>query len=226
MPLTVPELKTLLQPQISPNSDSEFLRLLQEVEIRLLETGRFLWTRARVTLTPASGIITLDDAYASILGAQVDGHPTDINAMDFEFTPDGPGEIEVTGGIGMRLIDQGLDASDVRTYKVVGCDTVTPSDIVAIVHKAPKLLYDPDISDSDIPTDATINVTCPDVGAIKLALIAISLEEQYDAAGSAKYMSLSYRRLEDRDKARRGNAVQVPALRPSGRGMRPIRTFR
>lgn len=224
MPHTVTSLKAALQAQIAPKDDQEFLRLLQEVEIRLLEAGKWQWTRTRATLTPVNGIITLDPEYASIIGAQVEGFPTPINAMDYEFTPDGVGEVEVRGGGGTRLIDQGLIGDD-RQYKLIGSDTDSLV-IEALVHKAPATLYDPESADSDIPADATENVTCPDMGALKLAMYAIIYEEASDPGNAARYMKHAYDRLNEREKARRGNAIQQPNVRPGGMGVRKIRSFR
>lgn len=222
---TVAALKELFQNQIAPGDDDEFLRLLQEAEIRVLEAGRWQWCRARATLTPVEGIITLASTYASILGAQIEGFPTPINAMDFEFAPDGIGEIEVRGGGSMRLIDQGVTDAGVRTYKVVGCDTDSLS-VEALLHKAPATLYDPDIGDSDVPDDAVTSVTCPDSGALKLVMLGIILEERYDMGGSINYFKMAYARLNEREKTRRGSAIQQPNIRPAGRGVRNIRNFR
>lgn len=226
MPLTVTQLKAMFQEKIAPARDDEFLRLLQEAEIRLLETGKWMWCRKEVTLTPVEGIITLDPEYAAILAAQVEGYPTPINSLDFEFTPDGMGEIEVTGGHGLRLIDQELDGEE-RRYKVVGrSSTELNESIVALVHKAPATLYDPDASDSGLPDDVTANVTCPDAGAIKLCMLALLMEEAHDLDSSRGYMATCYARLNDRQKTRRGNAQQTPNVRPQGKGVRGIRTFR
>jgi len=223
MPLTVLQLKTLYRDQIAPGNNEEFLRLLQEAEIRLLETGKWSWCKARDSLTSVNGIITLDSAYAAIIGAQVTGHPTSIRVEDFEFYPDGEGEIEVEGGP-LRLIDQGLDGSEQRTYKLAGAEA--DDTITAILHKAPATLYDPDIADSDVPVDATVNLTCPDSGALKLCMLAILFEEAHDLTSSRDYMATCYARLNDREKTRRGNAQAVPNLRPQGRGVRNIRSFR
>lgn len=222
---TVPQLKELFQAEIAPGDDEGFLRLLQEAEIRILEAGRWQFTRRRVELTAVNGIITLDPAYASIIGAQLDSYPASIHAMDFEFTPDGPGEIEVLGGGSLKLIDQGLTDSLERQYKVIGCDS-DDIEIVALVHLAPATLYDPEIPDSDLPAEATINLTCPDAGAMKLCMQAIIFENEHDLGASKGYMGTAYARLNEREKTRRGNAQQVPNVRPQGRGVSRIRNIR
>lgn len=217
------QLKELYRDQIAPGDNAEFLRLLQEAEIRLLETGKWAWCKVRAPLTSVNGIITLAAGYAAIIGAQVDGHPTPISVEDYEFYPDGVGEIEVEGGR-LRLIDQGLDGSDQRTYKLAGAET--DDTITAILHKAPATLYDPAIADSDVPADATVNVTCPDSGALKLCMLAIIYEESGNLDSSREFMATCYARLNDREKTRRGNAQAAPNIRPQGRGVRSIRSFR
>ena len=119
---SVDALKLRFQSQIAPGDDAEFLRLLTEADLRIMEFGKWRWSRGRVDLTPASGIVTLPIDYAAILAARVDDLPVEVEDEEYEFTPEGPGLIEVTGGANLRLIDQGLDGSDLRTYKVVGED--------------------------------------------------------------------------------------------------------
>ena len=86
---TVTSLKASLQAQIAPGNDDEFLRLLSEADMRLLEFVKFRWTRTRVTLTPVDGYVELPAEYASILGAQVGGAAVDIHDETFEFAPEG-----------------------------------------------------------------------------------------------------------------------------------------
>lgn len=225
VPYTVTQLKELFQDEIAPDDDEKFLRILQDAEIRLLETGKWMWCRKRDTLTPVNGIITLDPEYASIIGACLDSYPTTIHAMDFEFNPDGPGELEVLGGGGLKLIDQGLNDSLQRYYKVIGWDS-DDIEIIAILHRCPAMLYDPAIAESDLPADVTEDVTCPDAAAIKQTMLGIIFENAHDLGSSRGYMGLAYARLTDREKTRRGNAQQVPNVRPSGRGVSRIRSFR
>ena len=53
---TVTTLKLKLMAQIAPGNDEEFLRLLQEADDRLLEFGRWKWTRNRIMLTVVEGL--------------------------------------------------------------------------------------------------------------------------------------------------------------------------
>lgn len=223
MALTVLQLKELYRDQIAPGDNEKFLRLLQEAEIRLLEVAKWYWCKAKVPLTSVNGIITLAAGYAAIIGAQVEGHPTPISVLDYEFYPDGPGDLDVEGGH-LRLIDQGLNGNEQRTYKLTGAEA--DDTIVAIVHKAPATLYDPDIADSDVPADAVTTVTCPDSGALKLCMLAIIYEESGNLDSSRDFMATAYARLNDKEKRYRGNAQAAPNIRPQGRGVRSIRSFR
>ena len=221
---SVTSLKTTFQSQIAPGDDSEFLRILTEADIRLLEHGRWRWTRTKVVLTPVDGIITLPATYAAILGAQVGDYPSDIRAEEYEFAPDGIGDVQVGEG-STRLIDQGLNGDGLRTYKVSGyiSDGTT---ITALVHYAPVTLTDPDIPDLDVPADAVENTRCPDVAALKLMCLGIIFEEAHDMAASRQYVSTALATLDNKEKTQRGNARQSMNIRPYGPGISKIRNLR
>lgn len=223
---TVTELKTLFQDQIAPGDNEEFLRILTEADLTLLESGKWQWCKSRETLTSVDNIITLPATLASILGAHLDGFPAPLNMEDFEFGAEGPGEIDVQGGSGVRLIDQGLNGSDLRTYKVTGgeSDSLT---IVALCMKAPAILYDPDESTSDLPANATTETRCPSYKALKLAMREVIHEEASDYGNASVVKNKAVKRLDEREaNSQRGGAQPIPNIRPSGRGIRSIRTFR
>jgi hypothetical protein len=221
---TVTSLKEKFFAQIAPGDDVEFLRLLTEADMRLLEYGRWRWTKTRTTLTPVGGIITLSPAHAAILGARVDKHPVDIRDEDYEFVPGGRGEVEL--GVGnSRLIDQGLNSSDERYYKVTGY--LDDDDVVtALVHYAPVTLYDPEFSDSSVPADATTSTRCPDATALKLMMFGIVFEEANDLSAARSYIADALRSLDNKEQSQRGNATRSLSLRPNGPGIRGIRNMR
>lgn len=210
---TVAQCKTAFQAQIAPGDDATFLRVLQEADTRLLEMGRWRFCKTRTTLTPVSGIITLASNHASILGLQVNGYPTDIHAEEFEFTPDGIGDIEVGNG-GTMLIDQGLDGSGNRTYKVTGYLDAAWT-LNALVLYAPKALA--------LDTDTT---RCDSLAALKLACIAVNYEEENAVMDARNYFQLAYEVLDNQEQNKRGSARQVMNMRPHGRGVSPIQSFR
>lgn len=221
---TVTALKAMFQAQIAPGDDSEFLRILTEADMRLVEFGRWRWTKTTTTLTPSSGYVTLDSAHASILGARVDKVAVSLEGFEFEFVPGGRGEVEL--GVGSsRLIDQGLNGSGERYYKVAG--HLDNDDVVtALVHYAPVTLYDPDIPDSDLPADATVNTRCPDATALKLMMLGILMEEAHDHGGARSYIADALRSLDNKEQSQRGNASRSINFRPNGPGIRGIRSFR
>ncbi len=222
---TVASLKKALQGVIAPGNDAEFLRLLTEADLRLLQTGKYRWTRGRTTLTPTDGLIVLPANFASILGAQIDGAAKVIWDESFEFTPDGYGEVPVDGTASLMLVDQGFNDEGLRFYKVAG-HLQPDTTIYALCHFAPFTLFDPDMDDSDVPDDATSYTRCPDQAALKHVMLGITLEEANDTGGSSRYMAIAFRRLEDLEKTTRGGSKQTFNIRPNGPGLRPIRHFR
>ena len=223
MPI-VQSLQDMFQVQSAPGDDLEFLRLVTEADLRLLEMGRWRWTRGRVTLTPVSSLVTLPADYASILAARLDAYPLDIRDEEYEFVPDGIGEVEVGGAGGVRLIDQGLDGSGGRVYKLTGVTDDTKL-VYALCHYAPYTLYfSEELPASPALTEST-TTRCPSAGALKLMCLGIIFEEAHDMGSSAHYVATAIRNLNDRGQARRGGAKQSVNVRLYGPGVSGIRSF-
>jgi hypothetical protein len=205
--------KTAFQAQIAPGDDTGFLRILQEADTRLLETGRWRFCKTTTTLTPAAGLVTLASDHASILGIQIDGWPADIHAQEWEFTPDGIGNIEVGSG-GTMLIDQGLNSSGDRIYKISGY--LDPTWVInALVLYAPVALAD----DADL-------TRCDSLYALKMACFAVVYAEKNSITDSNNYFQQAVGILENQGQNQRGSARQTMSSSPAGRGVRPIRSFR
>lgn len=221
---TVTSLKEMFLGKIAPNDDDEFLRLLTEADMRLLEYGRWRWTKTRTTLTPVDGLVVLPADYASILGARVDKHAVDIRDEDYEFVPGGRGEVDL--GVGSsRLIDQGLNDDGNRHYKVAG--HLDDDDVVTVlVHYAPVTLFDPEYNDSSVPEDAVSVTRCPDATALKLMMFGIIFEEANDLGQARSYIADALRSLDNKEQSQRGNAARSVNFRPSGMGVRGIRNVR
>lgn len=224
---TVTQLKTYFMAQIVPddaNAESEFLRILTEADARLVEFGKWKWTRRRGTLTPVNGIVTLPREYSSILGARVGKEAVDLRDEEYEFTPGGPGEIDLGTGYS-RLIDQGLDDDELRYYKVAG--HLDDDDIVtALMTFAPATLYDPDFMDSDVPEDAVSVTRCPDATSLKLMMLGIRCEESKDHESARSYIADALRGLDNKQQNQRGNTTRTIQSRPMGRNVRRIGGWR
>ena len=222
---SVDTLKAKFQPQIAPGDDSEFLRILTEADLRLGEMARWRWTRGRVSLTPVAGIVTLPADYAAILGARADEWPMEIRDEEYEFLDGGIGQVDVDGCGGTRLIDQGLDSSDLRTYKLVGEDTDDPPTVYTISSYAPYTLYY--VDDMPVAPAVTDSSTtrCPAAGALKLMMMGIVFEEANDLGTSSHYVATARKNLDDRGKTRRGGSKQSVDVRPYGPGISGIRSF-
>ncbi len=218
-------LKVAVQQQIAPGDDVEFLRILTEADLRLLEMGKWRWTRSRVDLTPVSRVVTLPTTHVAILGARADAFPMDVRDEDYEFVPEGVGEVDVEGCGGVRLIDQGLDGSDQRTYKVAGKDK-DDFTVHTISHYAPfTLYYAADLPNDSAATDSTVT-RCPSLAALKLMCYGIRYEEEHDMGSSAHYVTMAMRNLNDRGKARRGSAKQTVNVNLYGPGVAGIKNHR
>lgn len=221
---TVAQCKETFLSEIAPGNEGLFLKILTEADLRLLEVGRFQWCKTRVVLTPVDGFIVLPPIYASILGVQDQDGAPDIRAEEMEFTPYGFGEIAVGYG-NVMLIDQGLNENDQRVYKVTG-HLDDGETLKCLVHKAPAMLYDPELDDEGVPEEAVSTTVCPDLGALKLACFGIVFENAADLPNSRQYFATALKRLDDREKSRRGEARQTVNMRPLGPSIRPIRNFR
>lgn len=222
---TIATLKSLYLAQIAPGDEAEFLRIISESDMRLLAYSRFRWSRSRLTLTPVDGIITLPATHASIIGAQVDGYASEIWSEEYEFVPDGVGEVEVDGADGIRLIDQGINDEGLRIYKVAGH---IPADwqVKVLAHYAPAVLYDPDIAESGLPPEATNITRCPDSAALKLTALAIRYEEANDMNLSRQYFATALKGLDDRERGERGGAKPSMNIRSTAPGIRRIQNLR
>lgn len=108
MPLNALVLESRLISDLAPNNPGRFYSLLSEADEKLLNAGRWRWTRTLLTLTPnADNQVVLPQDYESIVGARIGDSPTGIGWQELEFYDMGPGLVKVDGCRG-QLIDQGL----------------------------------------------------------------------------------------------------------------------
>lgn len=220
---TVATLKTAYQDLVAPNDDALFLRLLQEADNRLLDAGKWNWTRAKITLTPVDGFVTLPVAYTAILGARVGTYAKPIHTEEFEFVAGGVGEVPIEGCGDYRLVDQGKVEQEsgppLRTYKVAGGEELT-DDVVALVRLAYSDLILPD--DSGDGDDET---RCPDQAALKLALYGVVYELNNDLERAGNYWTSALNSLDRVERSYRAGAQHVQVVQPWGRGVSGIRNM-
>ena len=229
-------MKGLYLDLLTPGDPERFLKLLVEADLSLMESGRFRWCKGRVTLTPVDGIITLPETYASILGVQVDKRAHIIHDEEYEFTPDGVGDIDVgdLGGGAVKLIDQGLTDDGLRHYKVTG---QLPDGVLVhcLCHFAPVALFDedmgyptgePDTNNDGIPDGMTDTTRCPLGSALKLAMQGTLYADSSDINTSRSYFATALKKLDDYERGLRGGAKQIMSIRPNGPGIRRIRQHR
>ena len=223
---TVASLQTALQAQLAPGDNTELLRLLNEADLRLLEFGRWRFTRSRLDLTPVSDVVTLPITHVAILGARVDELPVDIRAEEHEYVPGGIGQVDVGGSGSLRLIDQGLTDAGLRYYKVVG--TASDDDdytLHTLSTYAPFSLYlaaDPPDPLTDIDSTTT---RCPSLAALKNMALGIIYEEASDNGRARSYIADALRILDSHEGSARGHAKTPMNIRPNGPGIRGIASF-
>lgn len=205
MPLTVLDLESRLLDKLAPGNSLKFLRLLNEADERLLESGKWSWTRAPLELTPESYVeatqvayrILLPTNYLSIVGARIGGVATGVRWQEITFLEDGPSLINIEG-CGAELLDQGeIDVSGTlrRSYRVFGDDV---SLVTVLARYKPALMTL--VSDSP---------RCQSFTALKQAMYAIIYEEANDVERSVGYMQLAERTLNAQEESYRGSARKI-----------------
>lgn len=223
---TVLQIKTMYQALLAPGDNARMLRLINEADIRLLEFGRWNWTRAKISMTPYvesdMKFVSLPVAYTAILGARLGSYAQMVRGEEFEFAPDGNGEVKITGcRSGSGLIDQGYQTKNFgsgvetrRVYKVTG--KFEPTDgVTALVRKAPVTV----VADGN-------STVCPDFAALKLMMYAINFEEENDIERSRSYISDALRALDNKEKSFRAGAKQNITVKPYGPGISGIPRIR
>ncbi len=193
MPLTAATLETRLINEIAPGNSAGFKELLTRADERLLEAGKWQWTRGPLELTPTDGVVVLPDGYASIVGCHIGSIAKGVLWQEIEFLEEGPGVIPVQG-INGQLLDQGLIAG-VRTYRCTGSD---PTEIVVLARFSPL----PITTGTDVPR-------CQSFAALHQAMFSLLYESANDVEHSRAYMAMAVETLNAQEAAYRGSAKKV-----------------
>lgn len=200
MPLTVQHLRSRFRDQLANGDDCKFLSLLTEADERLLNMGRWHWTREPITLTPDEDRrVILPDDYESIVGARLGSVPRGVRWQEAEFMEDGPSFLQIEGCTG-RLIDQGLlllgsDDTLSRVYRISDVET---NEVTALARFASREY-----------TDDAQTVLCPSVAALKQMIMSIIYENANDVKVSMDYQGKAKLTLDEHEAAYRGTAKQV-----------------
>lgn len=118
--LTVAQAREILHHIVDVNDpyNPKFLSFLNQVSDRLHKSGQWRGLRVQRELTIASGYITLEREWESILGVLHQDLPRPILSQMLEFVVNGPGYVSAEFGIGGWLVDQGENAEGKRVYKI------------------------------------------------------------------------------------------------------------
>lgn len=193
MPTLVSDLKIRTQSQIAPGQDEEFYRIASEADSRLLEMGKWHWTRETLELTVTDRLIELPEGYRSIVACRLDDVPKNIKWQESEFYDEGQGEIPIDG-CRYVIVDQGL-IEGVRTYKVGSGDIET---VYALAKHAPVEIEDEDTE-----------LWCPSITALKLMMLAILYEEANELQKAMEYEMTAKKKLIELEDAYRGIAKEI-----------------
>lgn len=194
MPLSIPDVKTRYQAQIAPGDDDEFYRILAEADERLIEMGKWHWTREKVEMAVADGIVELPEGYNAIVGCRLNDMPRGVRWEESEYYEKGEGELPIEG-CKHRIVDQGL-IEGVRTYKVTGENITT---VYALCRLSSNGTYDED-------SETTL---CPSMAAIKLMMLSIVYEEANNLEKATDYEMAARKKLKEHDDSYRGIAKEI-----------------
>lgn len=193
MPLTALQLEAGLIDRLAPGNTEKFYLLLTEADEKLLEAGKWAWTRGPLDLIPVNGVVTLPPEYTSIVGCRIGSMAAGVLWQEIEYLEGGPGVIPVEGCSG-QLLDQGTNAGS-RVYKCVGAQ---PDVVVVLARYAPVNITKPE----DIPR-------CQSFSAIKNTMMSLVYEETNELERAMGYFNLAMNTLNSQETAYRGSAKKV-----------------
>lgn len=213
MPLTTTIVESRLLDKIAPGNTEAFYDLLTEADERLLNSGKWAWTRGVLELVPVEYDndgeyrVTLPDGYESIVGCRMGAIARGVNWQEIEYLEDAPSVIPIEGCSG-QLIDKGLldisgdsdsSATDIRrVYKVLG----GPPDVITALARY-------EMNDYSATAGTEVNTRCQSLTALKQAMLAIIYEEANDLERSSSYMMMARKTLDEQEAAYRGSAKKV-----------------
>jgi hypothetical protein len=198
MPLTALHLETGLIDQIAPHNTEVFYRLLTEADERLLNAGRWAWTRAVLNLSVTDGMLVIPVTYRGICGCKVGSTASGVLWQEIEYLPEGPGPMPVQGCQGAAFIDAGyqnIAGTQVRVYTTSHADL---TEVVVLARHEPLVITKP----SDVPR-------CQSYSALKLGMMAILYENANDIERAQGYLSMAFETLDKQEEAYRGTAKQI-----------------
>ena len=197
MPLTSLNLHDRLLDKVSPGNATEFYELLTEADELLLNSGRWVWTRAPLDITVVDGLVILPDGYKSICGCRIGSFARGVLWQDIEYLEDGPGLIEVQGTSG-QLLDQGVTEVSTGVFRRTYLATSDDITEVAVLARYEPLTH----------TSAT-TPRCQSFSALKKALYALLYESANDLTRYAEFLGAARVLLTEEEAAYRGVAKKI-----------------
>lgn len=191
-PLTYAEARAMLYryAHSDPQDTTKCFRdALNQVLERIFSTGIWRGMRVRESLTPyiTANVMTLPYGYDSVTAVAVDDIPYDIVTEEHEFTAGGPG-VQAAGEGGSLIVDLGFveeTGQEVRKYKFL-FDTSNANTVEGLCVR--KYVYVSADADAIRPSN---------VGALKLGLIALTLEDAGNLPQATQYWAACRKTLSE-----------------------------
>ena len=209
-------LKDNLRSCVTPPGDSEdfeikWLRYFNQAAERIYNSGKWKGTLRTIEIMVGSdGFIELPTTYEAVIAVRSpEGTPMELFPESLEFSTGGPGFIGPVGsegGPGWGLIDRGDGLPTARRYRVPS-NVATTLETVSLRVKLATPTY---------TSDDTVEVVPPNMGAWKMALLALSYEDENDLERADIYWGRCFTLLNQELKQFRGNPKVVLNIHPWG----------
>lgn len=224
--MTLAEIKAHLGDLVSSPSngedrDAKWTRYFNQAAERIYNSGKWKGTVRTISVQVGSdGFIELPTTYETVLAVRNDhGTPFELFAESIEWRIDGPGGIGPVGsenGPAWGLIDRGDGTAAARRYRV----PVSLADPLEEIQLRVKLAA-PTFSFDD---EAAVHP--PNIGAWKMAMLALLYEDENDMERSDAYWGRCYALLNQELNNFRGKPKLTVSLSPWGLSRSgPVRPF-
>ena len=107
--LTLADVRAILYPMVNPSdaNDPVFLQMINEVQERFINSGKWKGSIVTLRIESSSGFITMPYNYAAALAMTYDRYPSPIFTEFHQYVEEGPGKMDETLNWPGILIDLG-----------------------------------------------------------------------------------------------------------------------
>ena len=201
--------------------EAKWLRYFNQAAERIYNSGKWKGTVRTIEATVGSdGFLELPVAYEAVIAVRNEnGAPYELFAESLEWRIDGPGGIGPVGsefGPALGLIDRGDGTAAARRYRV---PTILAEPLEQIQLRVK-------LATPVFTFDDEANVYPPNIGAWKMAMLALLYEDENDMERSDSYWGRCFALLNQELRNFRGNPRLTPTISPWGLNRSgPVRPF-